>query len=313
MSGIEISIVIATKNRPLILSISVWKALSASKGLPVEIIIVNDGDPLLIDFNDNMNIRVFHNPSNGVTSARNYGVEQSRGKTLFIIDDDMWINQLGLIWILENFKKEENQKVVFNLNWEYPIELQKNLLNSKIGMYILASNYNTMWGRMHIAGAQPSSGLYKFSHIASCSLVMSRDIFNRIGGYNEDLIFQGEDIELSNRINNCQIPIYCVFDVTLFHNHSDRLDLNGYLDRESRGFQSQFAAEISGTIAKSTNNYQGIRQFLFRFAEFNEKLLIFIIDLTPSNKIFIKPTNTLIGILSSLQRYKQWRKVFDRV
>lgn len=277
MSSIEVSVVIATKNRPAILSGSVEKALEASRGLPVEIIIVNDGDPLLIDFEKDNIIRVFENPSSGVSSARNYGVKQSNGKTIFFIDDDMWINKSGLEWILANLSIVENEKFVFNLNWEYPQELLEKLLSSKIGKYLLASHYNTMWGRMHISGTQPLSGLYKFDEIASCSLVINKELFNKIGGYKEDFIFQGEDIELSNRLNKFQVPIFCVFDVLLFHNHADRLDVEGYLDRECRGYESQFKAELMGLIPETPNNYQGFNVLLFHFLKLNERLLIALI------------------------------------
>ena len=313
MSRIEISVVIATKNRPAILSCSVEKALEASRGLPVEIIIVNDGDPLMVDYQKEAKIKVLKNPSTGVASARNYGVKQSLGKTIFFIDDDMWINKSGLDWVLKNLSIVENEKCVFNLNWEYPIELEKQLSNSKIGKYILASNYNTMWGRMHVPGLQPSFGLYKFVAIASCSLVMNKDLFNHIGAYNEDFIFQGEDTELSNRLNKFEVPIFCVFDVLLFHNHADRLDINGYLDRECRGFSSQFKAELMGLIPETSNNYKGYNKLLFHFLKLNESLLISIIERLPDHRFLTIPSNKLLGILSSLQRFKEWCKNCKKV
>ena len=309
MSSIEVSVVIATRNRPAILSSSMEKALEASRGLPVEIIIVNDGDPLTTNYQNEPTIRVFKNPSTGVASARNYGVKQSNGKTIFFIDDDMWINRNGLDWVITNLSIVENEKFVFNLNWEYPNELEKRLLSSKIGKYILASNYNSMWGRMHVSGQQPSSGLYRFFEIASCSLVMNKELFNGIGGYKEDFIFQGEDTELSIRLVEFDIPIFCVFDVLLFHNHSDRLDVKGYLDRERRGFESQFKGELIGLIPKTSNNYKGFTRLLFHVLRMSESLLISTIKLLPNNKFLTPFSNKLIGILTSLQSFKEWRKV----
>ena len=308
----EISIIIPTKNRPKLLIVTVEKAVEAIGSLPIEIIVVNDGETLPNISQISCTLRFFNNPYRGVASARNYGVKQSNGRILFFIDDDMWINRPGLEWILKNFSFDENEKFVFNLNWEYPSELQKKLLNSKMGRYILANNYNTLWGRMHAVGVRPSSGRYKFSHIGSGSLVMKRDTFNFIGGYNEDFIFAGEDIEFSNRLNKHQIPIFCVFDITLFHNHSDRLDLDGHLDRESRGLHSLFTAEIMGLIPKSPHNYLGLNGVLFRFVHLNEKFLIFMINVLPDYSFFIKLTNRLIGILTSLQGYKEWRKVYRK-
>ena len=75
---------------------------------------------------------------------------------------------------------------------------------------------------------QPSSGLYKYDKIGSGSLVMSREVMNQLGYYNEVMIFAGEDVDLANKINKLKIPIYVVFDVTLQHNHADRLEIHNF-------------------------------------------------------------------------------------
>jgi len=311
MSSIEISIIIATKNRPAILLVSFTKALAASKGMPVEIIIVNDGDPFSLDLEKGSTIKLFNNPSRGVTTARNYGAKQSKGHTLFFVDDDMCINREALEWILANFSPSSDRRTVYNLNWEYPPELNENLANSKIGRYILSSNYNSMWGRMHVVGEQPLKGLYKFSTIASCSLVLDKSLFDTIGGYNEKLIFQGEDIDLSYKINQLKIPIFCVFDVTLYHNHSDRLNLVGFLERESSGYKSQFKAERMGLISLSSNSYYELKKFIpLELLRINEPALLYLYKIIPNKPSFIKIANKVIGYLASLQRFKQWKHFF---
>lgn len=314
MNNFKISIIIATRNRQSILWPSVDKAIAAIEGMLVEIIIINDGDqPLNIPPSLQHNINCYDNPSRGVSAARNYGVLKSSGSILFFVDDDMWINKKAIHWVVNYMSNAQNHFAVYNLNWEYPPELNNKLTHAKVGRFILQSNYNTMWGRMHEQGLQPSSGLYLFDTIGSCSLVMHQQIFRTLQGYNESLIFQGEDVDLSFRINKYSIPIYCVFDTTLHHNHEDRLELGTYLERIKYGYQAQFLAEKTGYIAPSVFEFNNWTILVFEFFRKSEKGWIGLYNLIPNRKFFDACTNRLTGLLSGLQRYKQWRQIFGKV
>jgi glycosyltransferase involved in cell wall biosynthesis len=308
MKKISISIIIATCNREAILWTSVEKAIVAIENSPTEIIVVNDGDhPLIPPAAIAGKIQCFNNPSKGVSLARNFGAAQSRGSVLFFIDDDMWIVPEAIDWIKKNLAEYLDCGSVYNLNWEYPPGLYAKLTTSKVGRFILDTNYNCMWGRMHEKGTQPASGLYPFYSIASCSLVMHKNIFCKLNGYNEQLVFQGEDIDLSNRIRALSIPIYAVFDVTLFHNHQDRLEIHGFLGRSTSGYRSEFSAIKMGIIEQDPNSgYKGMRKQIFEIFRKSEPGLIILYKILPNLKILRPLNNRLIGTLSGLQRYKEW-------
>jgi len=308
---ITISIIIATRNREAILWETISKAVCAIENKPAEIIVVNDGEAALnipTIFLDK--ITCLDNPGLGVTTARNFGAANASGNTLFFVDDDMWINEAVINWILVHFKDRQNAACVYNINWEYPAGLMGMLSQTMIGRYLLSSNYNTMWGRMHQPGAQPANGLYPFDKIASCSLVMHIDIFEKLGGYNEAMIFQGEDIDLSNKLNRLAIPIYAVFDTTLYHNHQDRLTIEHYLKRENSGYQSEFNAVKANLIQTTgTEIYGGTFKPFFEFFRVSEKYWISLLKHLPNRTFFNPVNNKLIGILAGLQRYKQWRSI----
>ena len=313
MKKIDISIIIATRNRASILWTSIEQAIAATDGMPAEIIIVNDGDqPLEVPFAFQDKIKCFDNHTRGVSAARNYGVSKSAGSYLFFVDDDMWINREAICWIIDHLGDDKNCGSVYNINWEYPGSLNEKLATTKVGKFILNANYNTMWGRMHTSGSRPVVGLYKFNQAASGSLVMHKNIFNTLGGYNESLTFQGEDIDLSNRLSKLSIPIFCVFDITLHHNHADRLDLDGYLQRISNGYKSQFIAEKKGVIPSSAQHYKKTAIFIFEIFRVSEKVWLALYRLIPHHNIFGALTNRFTGILSGLQRYKQWRNIIGR-
>ncbi|HET7114942.1 MAG TPA: glycosyltransferase [Hanamia sp.] len=311
MSLVDISIIIATRNREKILWETIEKARQAIKNKKVELIVVNDSDSrIIVPQKISDGIIYLDNPRKGVSSARNFGAFNAKGYILFFIDDDMWINSEVIDWINYNLIENKSEEAAYNMNWEYPPSLNEKLINSKIGKYILAHCYNTMWGRMHRKEDKPINGLYSFNIIGSCSLIMSKKVFNKIGGYNEAMIFQGEDIDLSNKLNNFSIPIYCVFDVTLYHNHQDRLEIDSFLKRNSDGFESEFNAVKLGFIEPLSDiKYRGIKKQMFNFFCLTEKGWMFLLKIIPNQSFFILINNKLIGYLESLQRYKQWKKI----
>jgi len=311
MKTIDISIIIATRNREKILWETIEKACLSIKNKNAEIIVVNDGNVSLDIPTRILNeIICVNNPKRGVSSARNFGANNAKGSILFFIDDDMWINSGIINWINSFIIGQENFEAVYNINWKYPPTLNEKLLKSKIGKYIITHGYNTMWGRMHQNAEKPCAGLYPFTAISSCSLVISKKSFDKIGGYNEAMIFQGEDIDLSNKLNAYSIPIYCVFDVTLYHNHQDRLKIDSFLKRESRGFESEFNAVKSGFIKPNSHiNYRSPKKMMFDFFWVTEKFWIFFLKALPNQHFLIPINNKLIGSLGSLQRYKQWKKI----
>jgi glycosyltransferase involved in cell wall biosynthesis len=308
-----ISIIIATRDRETILWESVEKALNAIANNAVEIIIINDADKLLTPPGHlSGRIVCVNNPRRGVSAARNYGVSQSSGDILFFVDDDMWVNEAAIDWITDTFNNLNPRERVFNLNWEYPPVLQKQLSNSKVGRYLLSSDYHTMWGRMHQQGKQPASGIYEFPNVGSGSLVMLKEIFASIGGYNEVMIFQGEDIDLSQRLLSAGIKIFTVFSVTLFHNHQDRIGIDGYISRESNGYASEFKAVRAGLIKSSADHaYSGSHQFIYEFFRYSERFWLSVFKILPNHNVFNFITNRLVGILAGLQRYKHWRKASE--
>lgn len=307
-----ISIIVVTRHREKILWETISKALEAINGKLAEIIVINDGDEVLdipSEFADK--ILYYNNPGYGVSIARNFGVSKATGDILFFVDDDMWINSEAIDWINEFVIAEQLCNAVYILNWEYPHQLKNKMNKTKVGRYIRDSNYTSLWGRLHMKTRQPSCGIYPYSSVGSGSLVISKEVFNRIGRYTEELTFQGEDEDISLRLRENHVPIYVVFDVTLHHNHIDRLEVKNFLRRSYDGFGSEFIANRKGLKLKvADRSYHGFSRLVFEFCRKTEQAWIFFLHMLP-NISFVRPfSNRLLGALGGLQRYKQWKNNF---
>src|SRR5882724_8836597 len=87
----QFSVVIPTRNRETYLPQAVDSVL-AQKDVSLELLVVNDGDPLQPTFHD-PRVRVLNNHKRTAVPARNLGVEQAKGRFIaFLDDDDFWID-----------------------------------------------------------------------------------------------------------------------------------------------------------------------------------------------------------------------------
>lgn len=289
-----ISIIMPTYNRFEIVRETIQKTLAISGNVDFEVIVVNDGEELPFIIN-HPKLRIYKNPNKGVSNARNFGAAEAKYPILFFIDDDMWISQKTLRLIINLWQTKMLDENYFNLNWIYPKELQERLKLKKVGRYILNSNYHTLEGRAFIK-TDYSKPITDAVSVGSCSFCISKENFIKTGGYNEDIEFQGEDLDMTIRLRNINIHAKLATEITCYHNQEDRLEIEGYIDRVYRGFKSQAKA---GMI-KMTEQKQSALKIISPFYGLFE----WILKAIPNLKIFDKVTFRLIGILCSLTYLK---------
>ncbi len=88
----ELSVVITTWNRAGTVGRAVGSALSATEGVPTEIVVVDDGSTdgtaEVLDELAHPRVVVLHQPNAGLAAARNRGVAVARGAWVAFLDDD---------------------------------------------------------------------------------------------------------------------------------------------------------------------------------------------------------------------------------
>ncbi len=293
-----ISIVIPTYNRFDIIRETLDKIMHLQSVAAFEIIVVNDGNPLPFEIKHS-DVSIYKNPKRGAASARNFGASKAKYEVLFFIDDDMWITKESIDSLQSLYENHFFQRSCVVLNWEYPADLQEKMKSEKIGRYLLSANYHTLEGRAKI-NVDHRQLFFKVTSIGSGSFAISKNVFNEIGGYNENITFQGEDIELSQALNRLGISIFLYTPVTCLHNQKDRLDLNGLLDRERRGYESQF--KNNRTSAKINK----IKLLVFICLMPLEHIIEWLFQKVPNTPTFDRLNFRLTGILTSIVYYKAW-------
>ena len=294
----QLSIIIPTKNRQQVLLESIEYALRAIENFEAEIIVVNDGDAIH-NLPENDKLRLLDNNRQGVSKARNMGGREAKYPLLFFIDDDMWITSESCTAIKKLEEELFFSKNCSVLNWQFPDNLISEMKQDKIGRYLIKADFHTMEGRLK-QKIDYTTNLFRVNSIGSGSFAIAKQLFFDIGGYNEGYTFQGEDIDLSERLNKSGIGIFISTGITCYHNQRDRLEINLFLDREYRGFLSQFRnsqSTISPNPIKQTI-YTALIPFKITF------LLLF--NIIPNRPVFDFITFRTIGILSSIMYFKAW-------
>jgi glycosyltransferase involved in cell wall biosynthesis len=171
----KISVIVPTHNRRALLERKL-RALERELG-DFEIIVVADGCAdgtleFLQNFGTQLDVQVLELPGLGAAAARNAGVRASSGKILLFSDDDV-IPRSG--WILAHANAHSQKNVVAVGRLELPTQLRD-------GVSFLGPK--ALW--WNATGANSS---------------MSRDLFDRAGGYDESFReYGGEDPDLGFRL-----------------------------------------------------------------------------------------------------------------
>lgn len=301
---VSVSIIIPTKNQYEILLTSLEKAIEFVSD-SIEIILINDGDEIHLPDFILKKIKVLNNDRRGVSVARNLGAKHANGDVLFFIDDDIWLNNNSFKEI--EFLKKANyfDKNVYCLSWVYPPQLVEQLKKSILGRYIIKHNYHTAIGRSHIIDT--SNKYILVDGVSSCSFVISKEIFFKIGGYNENIIFQGEDIDITDRLNKKKIPIYLDTNVEVFHNHSHKVEIETYLNRMDKGYDSELKAKKLGYL--DVKKYpKNLKYHFYTFLFPLESFILFCFKKIPNFAIFDFVSFKLINLLSGITLSKNIKK-----
>ncbi len=291
-----------TYNRFEIAKETIEKIASISTFVVFELIVVNDGNDLPFEIDSSL-ISIFKNPKKGASTARNFGASKAKYEILFFIDDDMWITAESIAAVDSLGQSNFFETNCALLNWQYPDTLVQQMSQQKIGRYLLRSEYHTLEGRLKQT-VNKNEPLIKISSIGSGSFAISKKLFEQVGKYDETILFQGEDIDLSNKINAQKVNIFLYTNVTCFHNQKDRLDVDGFLDREKRGYESQFQKM---KLSQKKISVNPIKKIIFTILIPFFTVIKFIFNKLPNSNAIDKITFRLIGILSSITYFKALR------
>jgi glycosyltransferase involved in cell wall biosynthesis len=296
----ELSLIIASKDRELILSATLEKAYRALIDVNAEIVIVNDSktNPILVPALYQDKVRVIDNPKSGVASARNLGAQNARADILIFMDDDMWISSENIQASLQLARQFALEPRCFNLNWVYPLELQRYVQSTQFGRYLHHYGFDSLKGWCKGLPWNDTE-LFATPGITSQYLVIRKVDFKKAGGYNEKFPHAGfEDHEFSQRLEKARVQPYIYPNSTMYHNEADRMNLKAWLARKRRGGETRRVAVELGH-QELAYEYGLIKGSVYRLTDLLQPVVLSLLIIIP-NKVALDPLyfniiNLLLG------------------
>ena len=215
-AGPLVSVIIPTFNRGWIVAEAIQSVL-AQTYRQFELIVVDDGSTdrtasILHEFQDH--IRIIRQTNQGVSAARNQGVDAAQGAFVAFLDsDDLWKPEKLAVQV--NFFLSNSEALI----------CQTDEIWIRNGRRINPKIYH-----------QKPSGDIFLPSLALClvspsAVMLKKDFFQQVGGFDESLP-ACEDYDLWLRIS-CRHPVFLIPDqlVVKRGGHADQLSKNPGLDR----------------------------------------------------------------------------------
>lgn len=304
------SVIIPSKDRKEILTLSLEKLAKVANLNELEVIVINDSDKELVLDERFGFATIYNNDKAGVASARNFGASKSSHDWMVFMDDDMWVQT-------ETFNKLEpfcaNTDRCLNVNWVYPDFLVKQLDKKPFLRYLKNYGFDSLEGwssdvEWNHQKAFPVKG------ITSQFLLIHKVAFYKVGGYNTSFPFAGfEDYDMSKRLKKAGVEIYVDPLNMIYHNEADRIDIENWLERKRRGAITRKVG-IEVGYRELEIKYPFYKKYFYLFVYRIRGILLRILNAWPSTKIldpfFFILVNILLGTYSAKGYHSNQAKAF---
>ena len=293
----QVSIVIPTKDRGKVFNETLESVVRAIEGMDAEVIVVNDSkssSPRIP--NEFKNVRLVNNPKSGVASARNLGASLSQADIVLFMDDDFIIPADSITQAIKI--SQHDPKKIHLFNWIYPPSLQERLMQFQFGRYLEKHGFTSVKG--WLADAWRDEEVFELKDGASYFLPIQKTVFTEIGGYNENFPHAGaEDYDFIQRAKKKGIRFYLDKRCVLFHNESDRIDLQTWLKRKERNGETlQMAVRLG--YKELALNYPFYKRIMISILSRGKSVLFSLLRLIPNvnwlDGLYFKITGWLLSV-----------------
>lgn len=127
----KVSVIIPIYNKEKFLNETILSIITQTIFNDIELILINDGsidrsETICLEYtNKYQNIKYFYQKNQGVSIARNFGLQKAKGKYVYFIDADDTINYTFLEYAYNNAEKHKSDIVFVGTNYGTNIKLLK--------------------------------------------------------------------------------------------------------------------------------------------------------------------------------------------
>ena len=228
----DISVIIVNYNVKELLEQCINSVLTASKNLSAEIIIVDnnsfDGSVEYIKskFSSNPAVKIIASPLNlGFAKANNLGAKEAKGDYLLILNPDTIMQEDTLEKCLEFYKQNENTgaltcKLILP-NGKLDLACRRSFPTPSVAVYRMLGlsklfPKSKTFGKYNLTYLDENK-TYEVDAIVGAFMLIKKDVYQKIKGFDEEYFMYGEDLDLCYRIKKSGRKIYYYPETSIIH------------------------------------------------------------------------------------------------
>ena len=155
---------------------------------------------------------IFFNESNqGFAKNNNFGARKAQGEYLCFLNNDVFVQGNWLLPMLQVFKDKQDVGIVGNVQ-----KLSDSRSYDHMGIVFSPQGNPRHYGQGFYH--RPFKGkVKKWSAVTAACCVMKRELFLKVGGFDEDYLNGCEDVDLCLRLAEQNLDNYIVHDSVVLH------------------------------------------------------------------------------------------------
>lgn len=253
---IQLSIIIVNYNVQYFLEQCLISVQAACKNISYEIIVVDNNS------SDNSCIRtkelffeiklIKNNENIGFAKANNIGVEQAKGKYILILNPDTVLPENCLDEVIAFADKKKNIGAIgtrfIDGTGNFLPECKRNMPTIEIASRKLMGD-----SKRYYASNIGEEEISKVEVLTGAFMLIKREVYIKVGGFDEDYFMFGEDIDLSYKLLNQGFQNYYYGKTTIIHYKGestvkDKVYLNNFYGAMQIFYKKHFKSSVISNL-----------------------------------------------------------------
>lgn len=281
----DISVIIVNYNVKELLEQCINSIFSASTKLDVEVIIVDnnsfDGSVQYIKekFPGNPRLKIIESPVNmGFAKANNLGVREAEGEYLLILNPDTILQEDTLDKSLEFYKSVKDIgaltcKLILP-NGKLDLACRRSFPTPSVAVYrILGLSRifpkSKLFGKYNLTYLDENE-TYEVDAIVGAYMLIKKDVYEKVKGFDEDYFMYGEDLDLCFRIKKAGYRIFYYPKTSIIHYKGESTK------KSSISYVNNFYGAMQVFVKKNLNTSFWLMNLLIRMTILYRALLSYI-------------------------------------
>ena len=216
----KLSIVILNYNVRYFLELCLKSVQAATRNLDAEVIVVDNNsqdDSCLMVEQLFPEVLLIQNKENfGFSKGNNIGVAKTKGEYICILNPDTVVAEDSFTKLLDFAEKQRNLGMVscrlIDGKGSFLPESKRNVPVVKVAFQKMLGNSSSYYAN-HLKEFETG----KIDILVGAFMLMKRDVYDEVNGFDEDYFMYGEDIDLSYKVLKAKYDNFYFGDTTIIH------------------------------------------------------------------------------------------------